>query len=297
MYERAARPPVPTLSAGASAAVLVAWVGPRWRRRRRRRPGPAGRLTRRGRPPGGQHHLARPGGLLARIGRCTASLMAMARGAGLLAGRALRGGRWSLLGLALVVALGGGASIGAAVAAYRTDHAYGDYVRGRRRRRARRQPQPPHRGDGRGDPWLRRRRRRCTSTPCSSRPWSATEPTRSPTRRGGQCGCRSAARSTAATSTSTGPRSARAGCPPASGRSSSAPTTAPSWSGSSSGARRWATHIDDRVLLGRDLRRPEIDPDAVDRAAGRRGAPHLRLRACSPTRCSPRSCSRASRSS
>ena len=52
----------------------------------------------------------------------------MARGAGLLAGRALRGGRWSLLGLALVVALGGGASITAAVAAYRTDHAYGDYV-------------------------------------------------------------------------------------------------------------------------------------------------------------------------
>ena len=52
----------------------------------------------------------------------------MAPGAGLLAGRALRGGRWSLLGLALVVALGGGASITAAVAAYRTDHAYGDYV-------------------------------------------------------------------------------------------------------------------------------------------------------------------------
>ena len=46
----------------------------------------------------------------------------------MLAGRALRGGRWSLLGLALVVALGGGASITAAVAAYRTDHAYGDYV-------------------------------------------------------------------------------------------------------------------------------------------------------------------------
>ena len=53
----------------------------------------------------------------------------MAPGAGLLAGRALRGGRWSLLGLALVVALGGGASITAAVAAYRTDHAYGEYVR------------------------------------------------------------------------------------------------------------------------------------------------------------------------
>jgi hypothetical protein len=52
----------------------------------------------------------------------------MARGAGTLAGRALRGGRWSLLGLALVVTLGGGASIGAAVAAHRTDHAYGDYV-------------------------------------------------------------------------------------------------------------------------------------------------------------------------
>jgi hypothetical protein len=33
-----------------------------------------------------------------------------------------------LAGLALVVALGGGASIGAAVAAHRTDHAYGDYV-------------------------------------------------------------------------------------------------------------------------------------------------------------------------
>ena len=47
----------------------------------------------------------------------------------MLAGRALRGGRWSLLGLALVVALGGGASITAAVAAYRTDHAYGEYVR------------------------------------------------------------------------------------------------------------------------------------------------------------------------
>jgi hypothetical protein len=52
----------------------------------------------------------------------------MARGAGLLAGRALRGGWGFLAGLALVVALGGGASIGAAVAAYRTDHAYGDYV-------------------------------------------------------------------------------------------------------------------------------------------------------------------------
>src|SRR5215207_4582566 len=53
----------------------------------------------------------------------------MAPGAGLLAGRALRGGRWSLLGLALVVGLGAGASITAAVAAYRTDHAYSSYVR------------------------------------------------------------------------------------------------------------------------------------------------------------------------
>ena len=52
----------------------------------------------------------------------------MARGAGVLAGRALRGGWGFLVGLALVVALGGGASIGAAVAAHRTDHAYGDYV-------------------------------------------------------------------------------------------------------------------------------------------------------------------------
>lgn len=53
----------------------------------------------------------------------------MAPGAGRLASRALRGGRWSLLGLALVVALGGGASLTAAVAAHRTDHAYGAYVR------------------------------------------------------------------------------------------------------------------------------------------------------------------------
>jgi hypothetical protein len=53
----------------------------------------------------------------------------MAVGAGVLAGRALRGGRGALAGLALVVALGGGASLGAAVAAHRTDHAYGDYVR------------------------------------------------------------------------------------------------------------------------------------------------------------------------
>jgi hypothetical protein len=52
----------------------------------------------------------------------------MARGAGRLAGRALRGGWGFLAGLAVVVALGGGASIGAAVAAHRTDHAYGDYV-------------------------------------------------------------------------------------------------------------------------------------------------------------------------
>lgn len=52
----------------------------------------------------------------------------MAQGAGVLASRALRGGRWSLIGLALVVALGGGAATGAAVAAHRTDHAYGDYV-------------------------------------------------------------------------------------------------------------------------------------------------------------------------
>src|SRR5262245_43058170 len=53
----------------------------------------------------------------------------MARGAGRPAGRALRAGGGSLAGLAVVVALGGGASIGAAVAAHRTDHAYGDYVR------------------------------------------------------------------------------------------------------------------------------------------------------------------------
>ncbi|MET0903436.1 MAG: hypothetical protein ABWZ52_09365 [Acidimicrobiales bacterium] len=52
----------------------------------------------------------------------------MARGTGLLAGRALRGGRWSLVGLALVTALGGGAAIGGAVAAHRTDHAYGEYI-------------------------------------------------------------------------------------------------------------------------------------------------------------------------
>ena len=52
----------------------------------------------------------------------------MARGAGRLAGRALRGGWGFLAGLALVVALGSGASIGAAVAAHRTNHAYGDYV-------------------------------------------------------------------------------------------------------------------------------------------------------------------------
>ena len=54
--------------------------------------------------------------------------VAMAPGAGRLAGRALRGGLGFLVGLVLVVALGGGASIGAAVAAYRTDHAYADYV-------------------------------------------------------------------------------------------------------------------------------------------------------------------------
>ncbi|MFL6204070.1 MAG: FtsX-like permease family protein [Acidimicrobiales bacterium] len=52
----------------------------------------------------------------------------MARGAGRLAGRALRGGWGFLVGLAVVVALGGGASIGAAVAAHRTAHAYGEYV-------------------------------------------------------------------------------------------------------------------------------------------------------------------------
>ena len=56
------------------------------------------------------------------------SLLAWHATAGVLAGRALRGGRWSLLGLALVVALGGGASVGAAVAAHRTDHAYRDYL-------------------------------------------------------------------------------------------------------------------------------------------------------------------------
>jgi len=52
----------------------------------------------------------------------------MAPGAGRLASRALRGGLGFLTGLGVVVALGGGASIGAAVAAHRTDHAYGDYV-------------------------------------------------------------------------------------------------------------------------------------------------------------------------
>lgn len=53
----------------------------------------------------------------------------MAISAGVLASRELRGGRGPLAGLALVIALGGGASLGAAVAAHRTDHAYTDYVR------------------------------------------------------------------------------------------------------------------------------------------------------------------------
>ncbi len=101
---------------------------------------------------------------------------AMAPGAGLLAGRALRGGRWSLLGLALVVALGGGVSITAAVAAYRTDHAYGDYVH------------DAAIGDLVVNPSIRTRRwtrssaastawRRCASTPSSSARWRSTEPT------------------------------------------------------------------------------------------------------------------------
>ncbi len=48
--------------------------------------------------------------------------------AGLLASRELRGSRASRIGLALVVALGGGTALGSAVVAYRTDHAYPDYV-------------------------------------------------------------------------------------------------------------------------------------------------------------------------
>ncbi|HEY7628910.1 MAG TPA: hypothetical protein VH761_17700, partial [Ilumatobacteraceae bacterium] len=45
-----------------------------------------------------------------------------------LASRELRPPRSTLVGLTLVIALGGGTAIGAAVAAYRTDHAYADYV-------------------------------------------------------------------------------------------------------------------------------------------------------------------------
>ena len=60
--------------------------------------------------------------------------------------------------------------------------------------------------------------RRCASTPSSWPPWSVdrAHPDRR-RRRGGQPGCRCADRWTAATSTSTVPRSARDGCPPASG--------------------------------------------------------------------------------
>ncbi len=48
--------------------------------------------------------------------------------AGSLANRELGGGHAGLLGIVLVIALGGGAAIGAAVAAYRTDRAYPDYI-------------------------------------------------------------------------------------------------------------------------------------------------------------------------
>ncbi|MBI5088804.1 MAG: hypothetical protein HZB15_08105, partial [Actinobacteria bacterium] len=52
----------------------------------------------------------------------------MASKAWVLAGRELRGRRSSRIGVALVVALGGGAALGSAIAAHRTDHAYHDYV-------------------------------------------------------------------------------------------------------------------------------------------------------------------------
>ena len=136
----------------------------------------------------------------------------MAPGPGLLAGRALRGGRWSLLGLALVVALGGGASITAAVAAHRTDHAYGEYMR------------DAAVGDLVLNPSVRTKEvdeairgfdgvetvRADTLLLASV---AVTEPTRiAEAADEDHAGCRCADRRTAATSTSTVPPSARDGC-------------------------------------------------------------------------------------
>ena len=153
----------------------------------------------------------------------------MARGAGRLAGRALRGGRWSLVGLALVVALGGGAVDRRGRGRPPHRPRLRRLRRGRRGRRARRQPEPPHPAHGRGHPRLRRRRRRARRHPALRVVRSS--PSRPSSRR------RSRRRSSGCRSRGLGRRPLprrrpargrrRAACRRATARSSSAPTTAP----------------------------------------------------------------------